>query len=492
MKILYVANDRAVAQLAANALRDIAPDVWIAWAGSLSAALRWVSENRDVAVLLLEAEVQNQGCAPLVTRVRDLGLVAPVIVVASAQAGTPIEALRAGADDYVVDNQSLLADLPGIVRRALQRVQATAAATKKPLRLMYVGDAALAQQCLESRAGSIEIIEATPGPNGRLQPVPQSFPGSGSKPPFDILLVEHDHPGVDAFGILKDIADRGLPVPVILVVEWDEKLAVPAFKLGAMDCVVKSADVLRALFVKLDRTQAYSPPTKQHAGAPERAREGDVRLQASIEQERAHRQALEAKLAHSEAARRDAEQRLASERAGSAAQLAQRQAQYDAGLAQAAVPARRSRRRSPARSPSGTRSSRRSSRKSPATVTGWRRSCAMPQRHSNRRNRSGRRRVSRQPSDSHGAKPKSAQRWTKPSRPGTGSNAGWLAPKPLFSRPNAERRLTEWPPPTRPRSSRRSSNGGSVRTPQRTQRSSRSCRRVRRRATTRSNGSRRS
>ena len=62
----------------------------------------------------------------------------------------------------------------------------------------------------------------------------------------------------NAFAILKDIAGRGLRIPVILVVEWDEKLAIPAFKLGAVDYVVKAADSFRALFFKLDRVAAAS------------------------------------------------------------------------------------------------------------------------------------------------------------------------------------------------------------------------------------------
>ena len=35
---------------------------------------------------------------------------------------------------------------------------------------------------------------------------------------------------VDAFAIVKDIATRGLQVPVIFVVEWDDELALPALR----------------------------------------------------------------------------------------------------------------------------------------------------------------------------------------------------------------------------------------------------------------------
>ena len=108
MKILYLGTERGAAQIAANALRDLAPDVRLAWAGSLSAGLRWVDDNRDVKAMVVETDVQNQSCASFVDRVRGLGLTAPVIVVARPETGTPLEALKAGADDYVVNNESVL------------------------------------------------------------------------------------------------------------------------------------------------------------------------------------------------------------------------------------------------------------------------------------------------------------------------------------------------------------------------------------------------
>ena len=55
MKILYVATDRRAAELAAYALRNIAHDVKVSWAGSQSAAMTWAEGNRDIAALIFEA-----------------------------------------------------------------------------------------------------------------------------------------------------------------------------------------------------------------------------------------------------------------------------------------------------------------------------------------------------------------------------------------------------------------------------------------------------
>ena len=357
MKILYVANERRSAQLAANALRSVAQDVTLTWAGSVSAALRWIQDNPDVAALVVDAEIQNQSCAPFVDHVRGLGLTTPVLVVAMERVGTPLAELKAGADDYVVNGQSLLTDLPLVLTRALQRTRA--AAPRTPLRLLYVGDAALARRCLENPEWSIEITAVVPESSGRIPELP---------PGFDIVLVEYDHPGVDAFAILKDVAHRRPRVPAILVIDWDEKLAIPAFKLGAVDYVVKGADSFRALFFKLDRVPAVSKPLEGHAAlnldevtsterlqrqlrdalatasdtqrsfdtAAEHFRQREARLQAAIDQERATRDALEAKLAEAEASRRVAGEQRAGE-TSPGIEHAQRPAEDATELAQAAA-----------------------------------------------------------------------------------------------------------------------------------------------------------
>lgn len=351
MKILYVANERDPAQLAANALRTLGEDVRLEWARDLSSAASWAYYNRDVAALIVEAELQNQSCAAFVDDVRSLGLAAPVIVVCPDDVRTPLLALKAGADDYVVNNQSLHTNLPGVIARALQRVQATAHLSgKQPLRLFYVGDAALARRCLENSGWSIEISEAERTSNGTFQPIPPAS-AAGDDLPFDVLLVEHDHPEVEAFAILKEIASRRPNVRVILVVEWDEKLAIPAMKLGASDCVVKAADTFRALFFKLDRSRADVPLLEERSSlaaeetASRESLEREVKaFEARLErQNRADadaaeagriRRTLEEKLAAAEAALAESEQQRALAAADSANHLAKPGAEYRATLAQ--------------------------------------------------------------------------------------------------------------------------------------------------------------
>ena len=165
MKILYIANDRHTAELAAFALRTIAPGVAVAWAASLGEARRWIDENRDVATLIVEVESDNTSCESFVSQVRGLGVTAPVIVVSVKDPAPPLTALKAVADEIVTKDLSFLNDLPDIVRRTLHTARP---APPRRFRLLYVGDAALARECLGRPGGSIEVVEAVPGSSGKL------------------------------------------------------------------------------------------------------------------------------------------------------------------------------------------------------------------------------------------------------------------------------------------------------------------------------------
>src|SRR5262245_2852670 len=88
------------------------------------------------------------------------------------------------------------------------------------VRLLYVGEAELARQCLGRSGGSIEVLEAHPSADGSFSPA--STDGSL---PFDILLIEHGYAGADALAILRDLTSRKFHVPVVIVADWDENLA---------------------------------------------------------------------------------------------------------------------------------------------------------------------------------------------------------------------------------------------------------------------------
>src|SRR5215471_11916640 len=123
MKILYTADDRHDAQLAATAVRGLADDVKVVWAARLSDAGQWLSQNQDLAALVVDADVQGQSCAPLVRHVRSLGLLTQILVVVSDTALVPAAVLGAGADGFIVRNESLFTNLATLIGRAMHRDQ---------------------------------------------------------------------------------------------------------------------------------------------------------------------------------------------------------------------------------------------------------------------------------------------------------------------------------------------------------------------------------
>lgn len=239
MKILCVANERRAAQLAAKALRQIAPDVTLIWARHLPAALRWVDDHRDVAALVVEA---------------------------------------APAPPY---------------------------STTKPLRLLYLGDAALAPNCLED-----EIDEAVDRMIGHSTDRKEQAELRDAAAGLEAKLAEAEKARQQA-----------------------EQLRVSEATASAEEIAQLAATLTASL---AQATQAHDELRRQlsdAADALERARQDRAVEAVAV----ATRHTLETKFADSAAARHQAEQRHRSELTAAAAHLADRHTQYDAALALAAA-----------------------------------------------------------------------------------------------------------------------------------------------------------
>jgi chromosome segregation ATPase len=326
MKLLHIGNDRELSDRLANALKKAAQDVTVDWVGRAADATRRISDRPDVGAVIIEDAVQHQGGAGLVRDVRGLGFTEPIVVVATTGAAPPLAALKAGADDYVVQGPSMLPDLVSMVIR--WRHRASGLTARRPLRCLYLGDAALARDCFREGPHAAEIVVPGPESAGNLNPVPVDAPGPGQRLPFDVVLAEHGRPGVDVFAILKDVAARRLQVPVVFIVEWDEELIVPALRMGAVDYALKTRESLRALSFRIDRARSGSVLLKEFSALLDE----QAGLRASLQDTTTARAALEAKLSNAEEAIRSASARE-SDLAAAAAELQAQQAEVHAALA---------------------------------------------------------------------------------------------------------------------------------------------------------------
>ena len=101
MKILYIAHERRTAEAAAHGLRSIAPNVTLTWAPTPGAALRWIQDNRDTPVVIVDAGMQSQGDHAFLEQVRGLGVTTPVAMIAAEHLTGQLGAVKADLESAI-------------------------------------------------------------------------------------------------------------------------------------------------------------------------------------------------------------------------------------------------------------------------------------------------------------------------------------------------------------------------------------------------------
>jgi PAS domain S-box-containing protein len=123
MKLLYFGNERLDAQNLATAVRAIARNGTVSWTTSAERAATWMAENKDVAALVVEGQVDAESWRSILACVRGLSPRPAVIVVTPEGAGQEPPPAAPGADDYVERNSAQFRDLPMVVIRAVARAR---------------------------------------------------------------------------------------------------------------------------------------------------------------------------------------------------------------------------------------------------------------------------------------------------------------------------------------------------------------------------------
>jgi PAS domain S-box-containing protein len=345
MKILYLANDRRGANAAAAALRGVVSDVVLTLVDRPEDARRWIDANRDFAALILDIDPQASERRALVHDLRSIGVTVPII---AACAGDPsvIRPFTGLADAIVTRDVTFGEQLSRAVRRLLM---IEGPPPRRRLRLLYLGDDSLARECLGRPGGSIEVI-ADSDPDDRIESA--LLDGALTTAPCDLLLIEHGRPGVDTLAVLRGVAARYPGLPVVIVADWDEQLAVRALQLGASDYVLKSRASFRAVYFRLHRLIAQSGPVEEQT----RLR---GRRAAAIDRDSGNQDDLMRRVADAEAARQNADEQLTAaiaavrqsrkdrlaDAVAAARELAQRESRFAARLADALAEAQHLRER---------------------------------------------------------------------------------------------------------------------------------------------------
>ncbi len=102
-------------------MRGIAQNLSVSWTSRLDYAARWIDQNKDIAALLVDTQVDRTGWSQVLDVLRGLTSRPRVVVITPENAGPQREFME--ADEFLTRNESLSRDLSVIVRRALDRTQ---------------------------------------------------------------------------------------------------------------------------------------------------------------------------------------------------------------------------------------------------------------------------------------------------------------------------------------------------------------------------------
>lgn len=112
-----------------------------------------------------------------------------------------------------------------------------------PLRVLYAEDDP--QDADQTRA---RLASAAPGFAIEIVPTGEACLARAQAASFDVLLLDNRLPDMDGVEVLRDLAQRALDLPVVMVTGiGDEELVVKALRLGARDYVPKCAGYLESL-----------------------------------------------------------------------------------------------------------------------------------------------------------------------------------------------------------------------------------------------------
>jgi PAS domain S-box-containing protein len=85
---------------------------------------------------------------------------------------------------------------------------------------------------------------------------------------YDVLLLDHHLPDMDGVDVLKELSEKHVPMPVVMVTgEGDESLVVQVLRLGANDYVAKSGNYLKGLPAVLKGAVAEYQAMSEQAGS---------------------------------------------------------------------------------------------------------------------------------------------------------------------------------------------------------------------------------
>ncbi len=265
MNVLYVEDNQSDADLLKRALSKTAPHITLEWVTTIKEALfklgTCTPDHPVYDLLLTDMELPDGEGVSLIPYLNENNLpIAVVIITGMGSEEAAVAALKVGISDYVAKQGDYLSRLPDILGTALRRYRVEADRHLETFRVLYVEHDATDINLTTSHFSHyapyirLDIVRSA-------EDVLKKMPSSGKSSPdvrnvCDVLLVDYHLPHMKGIKLLKELLEvRHLDLPVVVLAEHGDKESVmQAFRLGAMDYVVKHPAYLHQLVGVLENT----------------------------------------------------------------------------------------------------------------------------------------------------------------------------------------------------------------------------------------------
>lgn len=240
IRVLYAEDNPVDADLTSERLRSSGPTFELVVVASGRACLDAVA-NGAFDVLLLDNHLPDMDGVDVLAALAELRRALPVVIVTGVgDDAVVVQALRAGASDYVPKAGDYLERLPVVLQRVVdewrERLRIGAPVVRGEHRILYV----------EPNAPDVQLTlehsrRAAPHLHWTVRPTPaeaRELLKAGER--FDLIVTDLRTPGMSALEFIHEVKLLGLAVPVVVVTgRGDEATAVAALHLGALDYIVK-------------------------------------------------------------------------------------------------------------------------------------------------------------------------------------------------------------------------------------------------------------
>lgn len=258
MRVLYIEDSSADADLARRVLARSAPQVELTHADTLARGLEYLAESEPFDLVLCDLALPDGSGLEVLSHVRENGLpIAVVMLTGSGDQDSAVAALKAGADDYLVKRNDYLDHLADSIDAALARRRGAADWQGRGLRVLYVEhngfDADLLARHLAEHAPHIRLtVSSTADEALDLLPA-----GPDESTAFDVILTDYRLPGMDGLELVRTLRRvRRLDLPIVLITgQGSEDLAAKALGMGIDDYLAKHEGYLFEVAAILEKVQ---------------------------------------------------------------------------------------------------------------------------------------------------------------------------------------------------------------------------------------------